>query len=85
MRAPNINSYLESLQKWSGYNLDFMEDFDVICKSEIDFIDLLLLYEKKFSLNMLDNDKSKEDFNTIQEFIGWASSNPPAPKYYNIQ
>ena len=84
MSPVNISTYLESLQKWSGYNLDFMEDFDVICKSEIDFIDLLLLYEKKFMVNMLDNDKSKDDFTTIKEFIGWASTNPPAPKYYNI-
>lgn len=81
MLAVNTNTYLDSLKKWCGYNVDFMEDFDVICKSEIDFIDLLLLYEKKFSVNMLDNDKSKEDFTTIKEFIGWASTNPPAPKY----
>ena len=84
MPAVNNNSFLESLNKWTGYNLGFMEDFDVVCKSEIDFIDLLLYYEKKFSVNMLDNNKSKEDFTTIMEFIGWATSNPPAPKYYNI-
>ena len=59
-----------------------MEDFDVICTSEIDFIDLLLLCEKKFSVNMLDNNKSKDDFSTIKEFIDWAASNPAAPKYY---
>lgn len=82
MTVVNTNTYLESLNKWCGYKLDFMEDFDVICTSEIDFIDLLLLYEKKFSVNMLDNNKSKEDFNTIKEFIEWAASNPAAPKYY---
>ena len=81
MLTVNTNAYLDSLKKWCGYDLDFMEDFDVICQSEIDFIDLLLLYEKKFSVNMLDNDKSMEDFTTIKEFIGWASNNPPAPKY----
>lgn len=81
MLTVNTNTYLDSLKKWCGYNVDFMEDFDVICQSEIDFIDLLLLYEKKFSVNMLDNDKSMEDFTTIKEFIGWASNNPPAPKY----
>lgn len=81
MLKVNTNTYLDSLTKWCGYNVDFMDDFDAICKSEIDFIDLLLLYEKKFSVNMLDNDKSMEDFTTIKEFIGWASANPPAPKY----
>lgn len=81
MPAVNTNSYLESLNKWCGYKLNFMEDFEVICPSEIDFIDLLLLYEKKFSVNMLDNNKSKEDFNTIKEFIEWAASNPAAPKH----
>lgn len=82
MPAVNTNTFLESLNQWCGYKLDFMEDFDVICTSEIDFIDLLLLYEKKFSVNMLDNNKSKEDFTTIKEFIEWAASNPVAPKYY---
>ena len=82
MPAVNSNTFLESLNKWCGYQLNFMEDFDEICTSEIDFIDLLLLYEKKFSVNMLDNDKSREDFNTIKEFIEWAASNPAAPKYY---
>jgi len=82
MPVVNSNTYLESLNKWCGYKLNFMEDFDVICTSEIDFIDLLLLCEKKFSVNMLDNNKSKDDFSTIKEFIDWAASNPAAPKYY---
>ena len=82
MAVVNSNTYLESLNNWCGYKLNFMEDFDVICTSEIDFIDLLLLCEKKFSVNMLDNNKSKDDFSTIKEFIDWAASNPAAPKYY---
>lgn len=81
MLAVNTNTFHESLKKWCGYNVGFMEDFDVICNSDIDFIDLLLLYEKKFSVNMLDNNKSKEDFTTIKEFINWASENPPVQKF----
>lgn len=81
MSSSHTNTFLESLIKWCGYNVNFMEDFDVICPSENDFIDLLLHCEKKFSVNMLDNTKSKEDFTTIKEFIGWASTNPPAPKF----
>lgn len=77
----NLNQYLEQLKKWSGYKLNPMEDFDVICQSDLDFLELLVLCEKKFSVNMLDNSKSREDFSTINEFIGWASANPPATKY----
>lgn len=77
----NSNKYLAQLKKWSGYQLNPMEDFDVICQSDLDFLELLVIWEKKFSVNMLDHSKSKEDFSTIHEFIGWASANPPVTKY----
>ena len=75
------SNYLAHLTKWFGYKISPSEDFDVICQSEWDFLEILLLIEKKFSVNMLDNTKSREDFSTVKEFISWASTNPPATVY----
>jgi hypothetical protein len=77
----NINRYLEPLATWSGYELNVMEDFNVICQCDLDFLELLLLGEKEFSVNMLDNTRSREDFSTIKDFLIWAVTNPPAPIY----
>lgn len=77
----NISTNPAPLSAWFGYELNIMEDFNVICQCDLDFLELLLLSEKVFSVNMLDNTRSKEDFSTIKEFLAWAATNPPVSKY----
>lgn len=70
------DQYLQCLKNWAGFELDPMEDFDSICQSDVDFIEILLIGEDKFYLNMLENTKGRKDFSTIKNFLSWAFSNP---------
>lgn len=84
---PLINSnfadrYLDRLTSWFGDKLTIMEDFDTICQSELDFIEILLLGEQEFAINLLENSKERMDFVRIKDFIGWAASHPGAPIYH---
>lgn len=69
------NSYLKKLSTWKGFEISEMEDFDMICDSQIDFIEILLLGENEFSINLLENDMSKEDFSSVRDFLSWAFTN----------
>ncbi len=71
----NYNKYVECLNNWAGYKISLMEDFNAICQCEVDFIEILLVCEQTFSLNLLENNKSRFDFSTVHDFIGWASTN----------
>ena len=68
--------YLHRLKIWTGFEINQMEDFDSICQSDVEFIEILLIGEEEFCLNMLDNTISREDFSTIKDFLSWALTNP---------
>ncbi len=69
------NSYLKRLSTWKGVQISEKEDFDMICDCQIDFIEILLIGENEFSINLLENTKTKEDFSTVGIFLEWAFSN----------
>ena len=46
------------------------------CESDFDFVEILMLFEKEFKLNLLDSSKVGQDFRKIDEFISWAVSQP---------
>lgn len=64
--------YLPCLKKWTGFEINQMEDFDSICQNDVEFIEILLIGEEEFCLNMLENTKGREDFSTIKDFLSWA-------------
>lgn len=68
------SNYLDCLNTWAGFEISLMEDFNEICHCEVDFIEILLVFEQTFSLNLLDNNRSRFDFATVHEFIGWAAT-----------
>lgn len=77
MNASNFHDeYLHFLTVWAGYEVGLMEDFNVICPSDVDFIEILLMGEKEFGLNLLENTKGRQDFTTVKDFFGWALTNP---------
>lgn len=76
--AEFCNRYMESLSVWFGEKINIMEDFDVICQCELDFIEILLLGEHEFASNLLENSPEHKDFSKIKDFIEWAE-NRPAP------
>ncbi|MGM0391275.1 MAG: hypothetical protein ACQEQB_05985 [Bacteroidota bacterium] len=70
------DKYLHCLINWTGFEVHPMEDFDIICQSDVDFIEILLMGEEEFCLNLLENTKERQDFSTIKDFFGWALTNP---------
>lgn len=66
--------YLELLSIWFGYEVKIMEDFDVLCQCELDFIEILLLGEQEFAGNLLDNSQERKNFPKIKNFLRWAEA-----------
>lgn len=74
--AKFYHRYLERLSQWYGNKISIMEDFDLICQCEVDFIEILLLGEQEFGINLLENTQEREDFEKIRDFINWAATKP---------
>jgi len=70
-----FNNYLGAMEAWAGFEIHFLEDFEDICTCDLDFVELLLIGEHKFSLNLLDTESSRYDFKTVNDFINWAGEN----------
>lgn len=73
---PETIQYQEVLSDWAGCKAGLYDDFDVFCDSDVDFIEILMLFEKEFLLNLLDTEKVRQDFTKVHEFISWAGSQP---------
>jgi len=67
---------LDCLSAWAGHKIKFNDNFESLVESEVDYIEILLLFEKHFALNLLETDKSREDFSTVEDFITWALKHP---------
>ena len=70
-----FNNYLGAIEAWAGFEIHFLEDFEDICTCDLDYVELLLMGEKRFSLNLLDTENSRHDFKTVKDFITWAGEN----------
>lgn len=70
------NEYLHCITNWTGYEVGLTEDFDIICPSDVDFIEILLMGEKEFGINLLENTKGRQDFATVKDFFDWALTSP---------
>lgn len=68
--------YQEILSLWAGYKVSLNDDLNLFCQSDFDFIEILMLFEKEFYLNLLDSTKVRQDFGKVEEFISWAVSQP---------
>lgn len=66
------HKHLKCLSAWAGIKVHLNDDFEIFIQSDVDFIELLLLFEKHFALDLLETDKTQEDFSTIKEFVSWA-------------
>lgn len=76
MTTSNIyNIYLRKLSAWKGFEINEKEDFDIICECQVDFIEILLIGENEFSINLLENTMTKEDFSSVGDFLDWALTN----------
>lgn len=70
------DKHLDCLSAWAGYKIIFEESFENFIESDVDFIELLLLFKKYFSLDLLETDKIRQDFSTVEEFVTWALEHP---------
>lgn len=68
--------YQETLSSWAGSKVSLDDDFDIFCQSDFDFIEILMLFEREFLLNLLDSAKTRQDFEKVDEFISWVVSQP---------
>lgn len=69
------NIFLKRLSIWKGVQISEHEDFDMICDCQIDYIEILLIGEHEFSINLLENTLTKDDFSTVGNFLKWAFTN----------
>lgn len=77
MKNPTFfNNYLRAIEAWAGFEIHFLEEFEDICTCDLDFVELLLMGENKFSLNLLDIESNRHDFKTVSDFINWAGEKP---------
>ncbi|WP_029038469.1 hypothetical protein [Salinimicrobium xinjiangense] len=70
------NKHRNCLSAWAGFEVYLNDDFESLIQSEVDFIELLLLFEKHFQLDLLETDKTRQDFSTVEEFVTWALEHP---------
>lgn len=76
--------YQEVLSVWAGCKTGLYDDFDMFCDSDFDFIEILMLFEKEFLVNLLDTEKVRQDFKKVHEFISWAVSQPNLEESYTF-
>ena len=73
---PDKTQYQEILSLWAGHTVKFDDDFNLVCESDFDFIEILMLFEKEFFLNLLDSEEVRHNFGKVDDFISWAVSQP---------
>ncbi|MDT0690942.1 hypothetical protein RM549_14185 [Salegentibacter sp. F188] len=78
-------NHLDCLSAWAGFEINLKEKFNVLVESDVDFIELLLLFEKYFQLDLLETDKDRQDFSTIEEFVKWALEHPAQEPIHYVE
>ena len=68
--------HLDCLSAWAGHKISLEDNFEELIESEVDYIEILLLFEKHFALNLLETEKSRNDFSTVEKFVTWALEHP---------
>lgn len=78
---PQIIQYQEIFSLWAGCKIGLQDDFDLFCESDFDFIEILMLFEQEFSVNLLDSAKFRQDFDKVHEFFSWVTVQPTCTKF----
>lgn len=68
--------HLDCLSAWAGHKINFKDSFEDLIESDVDYIEILLLFEKHFALDLLETDKTRQNFSTVEEFVTWALEHP---------
>ena len=76
MRQYENNKYEQTLSAWTGYRVTIMDDFDSLCGCDYDFIELLMVFEKEYRIDLLESEKERQDFKKVKDFVEWAVSRP---------
>lgn len=79
---PNFPQYIETLAGWTRSTVRLNDDFDTYCDCDFDFIEILLLFENRFSLSLLESSAKREDFKKIHNFLVWVMAQPKAAESY---
>jgi hypothetical protein len=79
---PELIQYQEVFSIWAGSKVKINEDFETYCECDFDFIEILLLFESRFSLNLLDSSVMREDFKNVHSFYIWLIAQPKAAESY---
>ena len=79
---PNLSQYIGTLAGWTRSTVRLNDDFDTYCDCDLDFIEILLVFENRFSLNLLESSAVREDFKKVHHFIMWVSAQPKASESY---
>jgi|GEM_PF-2647162 hypothetical protein len=79
---PELIQYQEVFSIWAGSKVKTNEDFESYCDCDFDFIEILLLFESRFSLNLLESTVVRHDFQTVSNFLVWLTRQPGAAGSY---
>lgn len=59
---------------WDSYDKPTEEtEFYRVCNDELDFVELIMNCEKEFDIKIDESDKDEDSFDTVKDFIDWAS------------
>ena len=72
--------YENILAHWLGSEINSMDDFDIICVCDLDFIEILIILENTFLVDLLETKKVRQDFSKVKDFIDWVKSRPQLQK-----
>ena len=78
----NIIHHQQVFSNWAGCSVKPSDDFETFCDCNYDFIELLLVFEREFFLNLLDSQVSRHDFINVRDFLKWTMSQPAATQTY---
>lgn len=79
--ATKIKKGRELLSSWAGCNVVPNDDFDTFCDCDYDYIEILMLFEKEFGVNLLDGPELRHDFLKVDDFIQWVISKPSSEEF----
>ncbi|WP_029034566.1 hypothetical protein [Salinimicrobium terrae] len=79
---PTLHQYQETLSAWAGCGIKLNYDFETVCECDFDFIEILLYFESRFSLNLLESPALRQDFLKVSNFLVWITSQPGSTELY---
>jgi acyl carrier protein len=80
LTIPDVRQrFLSLCQKqadWDSYDKPSEEtEFYRVCHDGLDFVELIMNCEKEFSIKIDETSKEEYSFDTVKDFIDWASLN----------